>query len=167
MNRLRLITPLLLVPLSLHCLAGVPSYDFRQPQKDGVVLVGMECHHKNLTLELGVFYPSDPPSKRMDLWNTADLVKFNPETSMVQDIFTVEKRCTLGADRYKVQLKGVPGAANAMSRCGASTGVHASVWKNGQAIFDEDLERCNGDSNIKKLRFEQGADLPAIERRDN
>ncbi|NVD97413.1 hypothetical protein [Massilia sp. BJB1822] len=162
-----MMAPLLLASLPLHCLAGVPNYDFRQPQKDGVVLVGMECHHKNLTLELGVFYPNDPPTKRMDLWKTDDLVKFNPETSMVQEILSVEKRCTLATDRYKVQLKGVPGAANAMSRCGASTGVHASVWKNDQIIFDEDLERCSRDSNIKKLLFKQGADLPAIERRDN
>lgn len=45
---------LLLIPML--CIAEVPNYDIRKAQRDGISLVGMECHHKNMTLEIGLFF---------------------------------------------------------------------------------------------------------------
>ena len=164
MNFCRTSAALLFASFSLHCSAGVPNYDNKQPQRDGVVLVGMECHHQNRTLELGVFFPINPPQKRMDLWKTSDLVKFNQQTWMLEDVFVVEKRCSLAEDRYRIRFEGVPGANNAMWICGASTGVHASVWKNGRLVFDEDLYRCSQDSYARRVAFRRGVDAPEIVR---
>jgi hypothetical protein len=147
------------------CNAEVPNYDAHLPQKDGVVLVGTECHHRNLTLEIGLFFPDDPPTKRMDLWNTSDLVKFNPTTSNLEKVETVEKRCNIGGNRYKVQFKGIPGASNAMSMCGADTGIHASVWRNDKLVFDEDLNACRRNDYVRQVRFKDGVDAPEIDRR--
>jgi hypothetical protein len=154
------------VLLSLDCRAGVPLYDFKQVQRDGVVLVGMECQHRTRTLELGLFFSNHPPQKRMDLWQTSDLVKFDAHTFMLTDVLTVEKRCEVEDARDRVEFTGVPGATNAMWMCGAGNGAHASVWKNDKLVFDEDLYRCSRDGYIKKVTFRIGVDAPEIERQE-
>ncbi|HEX8405364.1 MAG TPA: hypothetical protein VF670_12155 [Duganella sp.] len=146
------------------CSAEVPTYDARQVQRDGVTLVGLECHHRNLTLEIGLFFPNHPPTKRMDLWRVSDLVKFNPSTYFLEKVEVVERKCNIGGDRYKVRFEGIPGANNAMWMCGAGTGVRASVWRNDQMVFDEDLDKCNGDDYVSQVRFKNGDAAPEVER---
>lgn len=164
MNIFRAAFSIYLALFSLHSSADVPIYDIKQPQHDGIVLVGMECHHRNHTLELGMFFPISPPQKPIDLWNTSDLVKFDSQTYMVAEIYAVERRCNLVNERYRIRFNGIPGANNAMWMCGASTGVHASVWKNETLVFDEDLYRCNQDGYLKKVVFRSGIGAPEIER---
>jgi hypothetical protein len=140
----------------------VKPYDFRAPMRDGMMLVGMECHHQNRTLELGLFFAISPPQKRMDLWNVPDLVKFDPKTYMLTDVYNVEKDCGLGDEHYRVRLTGIPGAVNAMWICGAGTGVHASVWRDRALVFDDDLYKCSKYAYIRKVVFRNGA-TPEIE----
>lgn len=164
MNFSRIAVPILFALFSLSCSADVPLYDIKQPQHHGVVLVGMECNHKNLTLELGMFFPISPPQKRMDLWNTSDFVNFDSQTYMLEEVYVVEKRCNVADERYRIRFEGIPGANNAMWMCGASTGVHASVWRNEILVFDKDLYRCNQDGYIKKVAFKSRVDAPEIEK---
>lgn len=164
MNIILLLSSLVLSMASSLCSAEVPTYNAHQPQRDGVVLVGMECHHRNLTLEIGLFLPADPPTKRMDLWNISDLVKFNPTTYNLEKVETVERRCNVGRNHYKIQFEGIPGASNAMWMCGAATGVHASVWRNDKLVFDEDLNKCSRDDYIQQVRFKDGVDVPEVDR---
>lgn len=164
MNMTRLSLSIALLLAASLCSAEVPTYDARQPQRNGVTLVGMECHHKNLTLEIGVFFPASPPTKRMDLWNTSDLAKFNSTTYSLEKVETVERKCNVGSNHYKIRFEGIPGASNAMWMCGASTGVHASVWRNEKMIFDEDLYKCNRNDYIQQIRFKDGVDAPEVNR---
>jgi hypothetical protein len=151
--------------LALPVLAReVPTYDYRQPMRDGVILVGMECHKKNHTLEIGIFYPSAPPGKPMDLWRTDQLVTFDRKTNFVDQVNEVRKSCVLDGHRYQVRFLGIPGAANAMWMCGASESARATVWRDGQMIFDEDLDRCGVEDGILKARFSPANDKPVIER---
>src|SRR6478672_2388537 len=94
--------------------ADVPLYDFRQPIRDGVILVGMECNHKSQSLEIGIFDAGNPPTKRMDLWRTSDLVTYDAKTYMVASIRHLERSCAIGSNRYQVRFEGLPGAMNAM-----------------------------------------------------
>lgn len=142
--------------------ADVPLYDFRQPVRDGVVLVGMECNHKSQSLEIGIFYASNPPTKRMDLWNTSDLVSYDAKTYMVTSIRHVKRGCAIGSDRYQVRIDGLPGAMNAMWMCGAVVTARASVWKNGRLIFEQDLSRCGADESVRLVRFVPGTDIPTL-----
>lgn len=143
-------------------LADVPIYDFRKPVRDGVILVGMECNHKSQSLEIGIFYAGNPPTKRMDLWKTSDLVSYDEKTYMVTSIRHVERRCTIGGDRYKVRLDGLPGAMNAMWMCGAGVTAKASVWKNSRLILQQELLRCGVDDGVRLVRFVPGTDVPTL-----
>lgn len=145
----------------------IPLYDFRTPMQDGVILVGMECHKKNGTLELGLFYANRPPGKRMDLWRTHDLVRYDPTSMMVAEVLHLERQCVIGADRYRVRFTGLPGAANANSMCGAVVTAAAQVWKNGRLVFDKELDRCDGGNRIRTARFRRGVDVPDIEHFEN
>lgn len=142
--------------------AIVPQYDYRQPMADGVALVGMDCQRKQRKLELGFFYPDQPPRRHMDLWRTADLVRFDPVTWFLTDVYEVERRCVLGKNKYIVRFRGVPGASNAQWQCGATSGAHATVWKNGRVVFDDEMAVCQEDSYIRKLVFSSGTDMPVI-----
>jgi hypothetical protein len=164
MNIILLRSSIVLCLASSLCSAEVPTYNAQQPQRDGVVLVGMECHHLNLTLAIGLFFPANPPTKRMDLWNISDLVKFNPTMYNLEKVETVERRCNIGGNHYKIQFEGIPGASNAMWMCGAATGVHASVWRNDKLVFDEDLNKCSREDYIEQVRFKDGVDAPEVDR---
>lgn len=161
---IRSLSSILLFLGSSVCFAEVPAYDARQPQRDGTVLVGMECHHRDLTLEIGLFFPASPPAKRMDLWNISDLVKFNASTYFVEKIEKVVRGCNIGDSHYKVRFEGIPGANNAMWMCGASTGVHATVWRNGTMVFDDDLYKCGRDDYVGTVRFKDGGATPEADR---
>ena len=144
-------------------LADVPIYDFRQPVRDGVILVGMECNHKkSQSLEIGIFSAGNPPAKRMDLWKTSDLVSYDAKTYMVTSIRHVERACVIGNDRYRVRLDGLPGAMNAMWMCGAVVTAKASVWKNNRPIFEKELSRCGVDASVRLVRFVPGTDVPTL-----
>jgi hypothetical protein len=142
--------------------AIVPQYDYRQPMADGVALVGMDCQRKKRKLEVRFFYPDQPPRYHMDLWKTSDLVRFDPVTMFLTDVYEVERQCQLGKDKYRVRFRGVPGASNAQWQCGASSGAHATVWKNGRVVFDDELAVCQEDSYIRKVVFSPGTDMPVI-----
>src|SRR5437016_4679056 len=70
-----------------------------------------------------VSYPDKPPRRPMDLWRTADLVKFDPVTWFLTDVYEVERLCNVGKDKYRVRFRGVPGASNAQWQCGTSSGA--------------------------------------------
>lgn len=162
---IRSLTSIFLLALSSLSSAEVPTYDPRQAPPNGVSLVGIECHHRNLTLEIGLFVPGDPPTKRMDLWDIFEFVKFNPSTYFLEKVETVDRRCDIGGTRYKIQFEGVPGANNAMWMCGAATSVHAIVWRDEKIVFDEDLDKCNSDEYIRQVRFKNGIDVPEVIKR--
>lgn len=143
--------------------AAVPRFDYRQPMPDGTALVGVECQYKQHTLQLNYFYPDKPPARRMDLWRTSDLVRFDPKTFFLQEVLKVERQCTVGKDHYKVRFTGVPGANNATWLCGASTGARATVWKNGKQVFDEDMAVCQQEGYMKTIRFMRDAEEPAVQ----
>ena len=142
--------------------ADVPLYDFRQPVRDGVILVGMECNHKSQSLEIGIFDAGNPPAKRMDLWRTSDLVTYDAKTYMVTSIRHLERSCATGSDRYQVRFEGLPGAMNAMWMCGAVVTAKASVWKNGRLIYEQELSRCGADGSVRLARFVLGSDVPTL-----
>jgi hypothetical protein len=154
---------ILLVTASI-CAAEVPTYDARKPQGDGNTLVGMECHHRNMALEIGIFFPMNPPKRRMDLWNISDLVKFNPTTHFVEKIEVVDRNCNLGSSQYKIRFEGIPGANNAMWMCGAATGVHVRVWRGNTKVLDEDMYKCNSKDYFSNARFEKDVAEPKIQR---
>jgi hypothetical protein len=154
MNIARAVSGLSLALLSLHCYAEVPVYDIKQPRRDGVSLVGVNCDVSRLKLELSIVHPLNPPPKNgTELWNMGHLVKFNPKTFDLEEVFKVERQCKLGSEHYRVVLEGLPGASNAMYLCGAGTGVHASVWLNEKLVFDEPLYRCKPPSSISRVVF--------------
>jgi hypothetical protein len=142
--------------------AGVPLYDYKQPVRDGVILVGMECNRNSQSLELGIFEAGIPPTKRMDLWKTSDLVSYDAKTYMVTAIRHVERNCTIGNTHYKVRFDGLPGAMNAMWMCGAVVTAKASVWKDGRLIYEQELARCGIDDSVRLARFVPGSDMPAV-----
>lgn len=142
--------------------AIVPQYDYRQPMADGVALVGLDCQRKQRRLELAFFYPDQPPRRPMVLWRTSDLVKFDPVTLFLTDVYEVERKCVLGKDKYIVRFRGVPGASNAQWQCGSSSGAHATVWKNGRLVFDDEMAVCQDDSYIRRMVFKSGTDMPVI-----
>ncbi len=155
---------LALLLIAGHAIAApVPTRDYREPMRDGTALVGIECQTRNQRLEIGFFYPSAPPTKRMDLWNVVDLVRYDDQSADVLQVRSVERRCILGADRYRIRLTGLPGAANGNWMCGAVVTAEAQVWKNGKPIFSQALARCNEDSYTRTVRFEPGTDAPVIE----
>lgn len=164
MKLIRSWSSLVLLIVSSLCGAEVPTYDARKLQSDGVILVGMECHHRNMTLEIGLFFSINPPTKRMDLWSVSDLVKFNPSTYFVEKVESVERKCDIGSNSYKIRLEGIPGANNAMWMCGAGTGVHVSVWRDSVVVFDEDMYKCNLDDYISQVRFKKGVAAPEVNR---
>lgn len=147
---------------SVPSLAEVPLYDFRQPVRDGVILVGMECNHREKALEFGIFYAGDPPTKRMDLWKTSGLVSYDLATNMVEHIGQIERACTIGKDHYRVRFKGLPGALNAMWMCGAVVTATASVWNNGRLIYEQDLSRCGAEDGVRRARFVPGSNVPTV-----
>lgn len=142
--------------------AEVAAYDFRQPLRDGMILVGMECNHKSKTLEIGIFDAGNPPAKRMDLWKTSDLVAYDTETYMVQDVRNLERTCLINDTHYRVRFEGLPGAANAMWICGAVVTATAHVWKNGRLIFEQDLSRCGHDESVRGAIFSPNSDVPTL-----
>lgn len=142
--------------------AEVTEYDFKQPIRDGIILVGMECNRNTQSLELGIFEGGYPPIKRMDLWKTSDLVTYDAKTNMVSGIQYVERRCTIGKDRYRVRFAGLPGAPNAMWQCGAIITAKASVWKNGRLIYEQPLLPCGVDGAVRLARFVSGTDIPTV-----
>jgi hypothetical protein len=157
----------LCILVSHACLAEVPLYDFRQPVRDGVMLVGVECNHKSQSLEIGIFYSGNPPTKRMDLWKTSDLVSYDPQTYFVASIRHVERSCAIGDDRYQVRLEGLPGATNAMWMCGAIVTAKASVWKNGHLIYEQGLSQCGVDNSVRIARFVPGTNVPTVVREEH
>lgn len=145
--------------------APIPLVDYKTPLKDGQSLVGMECHWKNQTLEIGQFDSSHPPARRMDLWAAWDLVEFDQKTGMLKKTLSVERSCKLGAVTYKVRFTGAPGNANIQGRCGAFVSARATVWKNGRKLFDEELEECMGEQPaIATVRFTPASDTPVVTR---
>jgi hypothetical protein len=144
---------LCLVLGSLHCSAEVPVYAGKVPLRHGG-LVGIECNQRELNLVLGIFFAKTPPPKNgTELWKMEDLVRFNPQSFALEEIFAVERQCKLGSQDFRIQLEGLPGASNSMQLCGAGTGVHAKVWLNDTLRFDEDLHRCNPPVTIPRVVF--------------
>ena len=143
----------------------IPTIDYRTEQSDSTKLIGMECHWRKQTLEIGNFTSLNRPTRRMDFWSADDLVVWNQETSDLVKTLSVERRCKLGAATYTVRFTGAPGNSNAARRCGAFMTAHATVWKNGRKIFDQEFEECMGEERgIATVRFTPASDTPVITR---
>ncbi len=140
----------------------VPRADYRHQVKDGEVLIGIECHQRNKTLEVIAIHPGQSPGRRMDVWQARDLLVFDPKTYTLSKTLAVQRSCKLGADQFKVRLEGVSGNSNAQGQCGAFATAHATVWRNGQKVYDADLAECWGETNIATLRFVPGIDAPEV-----
>lgn len=136
--------------------------DFREPLGPGANVIGMRCDQAAGTLELAYFDPSSPPLKPMALWLASDLVGVDRETMVVNEIRTLERSCTLGANVYRVVFEAVPGNVAVNSLCGAVTYANAKVWKNGRQVYDEDFERCGGTEAVRSVTFANGADIPQV-----
>lgn len=156
----------LLIGAAIHLgsvAAAIPTIDYRAEVSDETTLVGMECHWKNRTLEIGNYSSLNRPTRRMDLWSTFDLVVWDEKTSDVIKTLSVERSCKLGDATYRVRFTGAPGGSNAARRCGAFVTARATVWKNGRKLFDQEFEECMGQKRaIANVRFTPGSDQPVI-----
>jgi len=152
-----------LLSLPLSGAAEVPVYDYRQPLHNEAV-VGIECHQKRETLEVGIYKPADGPLKRMDLWRVDDLIRMDGQTFQVEGVRRVERNCVIGTDRYRVRFVGLPGAANANWLCGALMSASVTVWKNGRQVLDEvfDDNPCRHTEGIQRAVFRRGQATPEI-----
>jgi hypothetical protein len=154
----------ILLALPLSRAAEVPVYDYRQPLHNGAV-VGIECHKKKGTLEVGIYTQADGRLKRMDLWRVEDLIRMDGETFQVQGVRQVERNCEIGTDRYRVRFVGLPGAANANWLCGALMSASVTVWKNGRQVLDRDFDDnpCRPHiEGIQRAVFRRGQPMPEI-----
>lgn len=143
--------------------APIPMVDYQTRLNDGDTVIGMECHWKNQTLEIGQFDSTRPPPRRMDLWSAWNLVHFNDKTGILTKTLSVERQCKLGAATFKVRFTGAPGNANIQGRCGAFVNARATVWKNGRKLFDQEFEDCMGEQpGIATVRFTPASDTPII-----
>ena len=140
----------------------VPTVDYRKPVKDSDVLVGIECHKRNKTLEVVALNSDHTPGRRMDVWQMWDLLVHDQKTSMLLKTLAVQRTCKLGDDTFKVRLEGVAGNTNAQGQCGAFATAHATVWRNGRKVYDADLADCMSEKNIATVRFVPGADAPKV-----
>jgi len=171
MRSLPAVAAVFMLPLACACAAAaaavavavavaeIPLHDFRQPLRKGQAVVGMECHKKNGTLEVGAYYPTDGPLRRMDLWQVSDLVEIDAKTFNVAQVRRVERSCVIGNDRYRVQFEGLPGAANAMWQCGALMTATVTVWQNDRQVLQEALDDnpCRHVAGIRRAVFRGGA----------
>lgn len=130
--------------------------------RDGVILIGMECNHKSRSLEIGFFDAGNPPTKRMDLWRTSNLVTYDAKTYSVTSIRHLERSCAIGSDHYQVRFEGLPGALNAIWMRGAVVTAKASVWKNGRLIYEQELSRRGVDDSVRLARFVVGTGIPTL-----
>lgn len=133
----------------------VPQYDPAKGAHDGLQLVGMECQHKKGTLEVDLFQ-ARLPDRPFDLWRTADLVVANQNWDVEQTL-SVEKRCTLGKDRFVVRLTGAPQAANLQWQCGAVIAARTVVLRNGRQVFEGQLGGCNA-PYLSGITLREGSD---------
>jgi len=166
MKQLLAFITLLSLPLLALAEAEIPTYDFHRLLHDGEAVVGLECHKKDATLEVGIYYASEGPLKRMDLWRVDDLVEVDHDTFQVGHVRQVERSCVIGKDRYRVRFVGLPGAMNANWLCGALMSATVTVWKNGRQVLDDafDDNPCRHTEGIHRAVFRSGSDAPDVTR---
>ena len=138
-----------------------PQYEKGEPHDDRRI-VGMECHKKNNTLEVGYFTDSNLPDKRMDLWDTFDLKKNKKDSDYVESIHEIVRKCKIGNDLYLVKFRPVPGNWNLNGECGGATYGGAKIMRNGVVIFDKDFEGCNSKEIISKVRISTDQKDPVV-----
>lgn len=140
----------------------IPQYN--GGQSDDTRVVGMECHKKNRTLEIGYFTAYNIPFKLMDLWGTFDL-KQKSEDGETVEYYEVVRRCNIGNDRFVVRLRadGAAGWGDGVA-CGTLTGARARVYRNGVMILDVLFEECGAEEVITRAKFVSGSDKPEITR---
>lgn len=140
-----------------------PQYDRPKGEPhDDRRIVGMECHKKNNTLEVGYFTDYNLPNKRMDLWDTFDLKKNKKDSDYVESVHEIVRRCKIGNDHYVVKIRPVPGNWNLNRECGGATYAGAKIMRNGVVVFDEDFEECNSKEIISKVRISTNQKDPVV-----
>jgi hypothetical protein len=158
----RLIAAVLLFGFWNSCFAfDAPQYS-SEWANDGTRIVGMECHKKKQTLELGYFTPNNIPDKRMDLWDTFDLKENTEDGGSVKTVHEVVRRCNIGTDRYVVKVRPVLGNWNLNGECGGNTAGGAKVFKNGVLVFDSNFEECGSEEVTVKVYFSSAIEKPEI-----
>jgi len=163
----KLILSIFLLSLSsLGVAFDTPQYDRSKGEPhDDRRIVGMECHKKNNTLEVGYFTDYNLPDKRMDLWDTFDLKKNRMDDDgreYVKSVHEVERKCTLGKDHYIVKIRPVPGNWNLNGRCGGATYGGAKILMNGVQIFDGNFEECESKEIVAKIKVFGGQWKPVV-----
>ena len=141
----------------------IPQYDKTAMKTDDARVVGMECHKKNKTLEIGYFTAYNIPNKLMDLWDTYDLKKRSADGETPDEFYEVKRYCNLGNERYIVLFRadGVSGWGYGGAR-GAITGARTRVYKNDVMVLDILFEENGKDEVITKVKFMSGDNKPEI-----
>ena len=123
--------------------AEVRQYVRTSPKSDDTLIVGGACRQADNRLEIGLYTSYElPADSKIELWDTFDLKKDNPDGESIAKLLHVERRCVLNRDRYRVRLTGEPGNWNMNGECGALTYAKATVWRNGKVIFDKPISTC-------------------------
>ena len=138
----------------------IRQYQRGSPGSDDQLLVGVECNKSRHYLRIGLFDAHAVPDRRMNLWDTFDLKKNDANGDAVAKVLSVERRCDLGRQHYRIRITGAPGNWALNGPCGALTYARAKVWKNGAVIFDDDLSSCKDDHMLKLLTFFPDGDVP-------
>ena len=138
----------------------IAQYQRGSPGSDDMLLVGVECNKSETLLRIGLSDVHHVPEQKMDLWDTFDLKKNNARGDAVAKVLSVRRRCDLGRAHYRIRITGAPGNWTLNGACGGLTYARAKVWKNGAAIFDDDLSGCGDDRTLKLLTFFPDSDVP-------
>jgi hypothetical protein len=148
--------------------AEVKRYVRTSVGADNTLIVGVACNHADNRVEIGLYTPGElPADRRIDLWDTFDLIKDNPDGASIAKLLHVERRCVLKRDRYRIRLTGEPGNWNMNGECGAITYAKATVWLNGKPIFDKPIASCEdyrttGAHVLKLIIFQPSSDDPIL-----
>jgi hypothetical protein len=143
----------------------IPQYDrLKNEPHDDRRIVGMECHKKNNTLEVGYYTDYNLPKKLLDLWDTFDLKRnrTNGDQEYVESIYAIVRKCNLGNDHYIVKIRPVPGNWNLNGQCGGATYGGVEILKNGIQIYDGNFEECDSKEIVAKVKIFNDQTSPLI-----
>jgi hypothetical protein len=138
-----------------------PQYDRHREKHDDRRIVGMECHKKKQTLEVGYFTDYNLTDKTMDLWDVFDLKTNSSDGMSVKSVHEIIRKCNLGDEYYVIKFRPVIGNWNLNGAC-ADTFGGATILRNGVVVFDQKFEKCGSEEVIVKVFFSKGIENPEI-----
>jgi len=142
----------------------IPHFDKSRGVSDDMNVVGFSCDQNTKSLELGFFTGYNAPDERMELWGTFDLKINRKDADIVEAVLEIERTCTLGVNRYAIKIRGVPGNWNLNGECGARDFAGATIYRNGQVIFNKNFEECNSEGVITRVAISTQNSKPVVTR---